>query len=155
MSAPSLGLTERYLKRSPRDVSLLLPFSERAIAAAALAASAPVLICVLATVRVLSGRSPLIAHKRIGLGGEPFWMFKVRTMWGATGTSKRVVGESSNTWIEYLEQPWVPLEKQTPDPRVTSRFAAWCRRFSLDELPQLLHVLSGRMRLVGPRPLTR
>jgi len=153
MSAPSLGLTERYVKRSPRDVPLLIPYCERAIAATALAAAAPVLIGVLAAVRALSGRSPLIAHKRIGLGGEPFWMFKVRTMWGAR--SNGGAGDSSNAWIEYLEQPWVPIEKQTPDPRVTIRFAAWCRRYSLDELPQLLHVLRGQMRLVGPRPLTR
>jgi lipopolysaccharide/colanic/teichoic acid biosynthesis glycosyltransferase len=45
--------------------------------------------------------------------------------------------------------------KPADDPRVTSRFARICRRFSIDELPQLMHVVSGTMALVGPRPLTR
>ena len=41
------------------------------------------------------------------------------------------------------------------DPRITSRFAAFCRRHSIDEMPQFWHVLRGEMSLVGPRPLTR
>ncbi len=57
-------------------------------------------------------------------------------------------------WIEYLGDTHVPVFKDARDPRVTSRLALFCRRFSLDELPQLIHVLSGRMRLVGPRPVT-
>ncbi len=49
----------------------------------------------------------------------------------------------------------VPAEKTVGDPRVTSRFAAWCRRHSLDELPQLFNVARGEMSFVGPRPITR
>ena len=44
--------------------------------------------------------------------------------------------------------------KTTEDPRVKSRFAAFCRRYSIDELPQLWHVFRGEMALIGPRPLT-
>ena len=57
-------------------------------------------------------------------------------------------------WIEYLPESNLPAMKRGADPRVTSKFAAFCRRFSIDELPQLLHVISGRMRFAGPRPLT-
>ena len=45
--------------------------------------------------------------------------------------------------------------KTRTDDRVASRFAAWCRRYSVDEIPQLLHIISGKMSFVGPRPITR
>ncbi|HEX6547062.1 MAG TPA: sugar transferase, partial [Bryobacteraceae bacterium] len=45
--------------------------------------------------------------------------------------------------------------KPSDDPRVTSRFARICRRYSIDELPQLWQVVNGEMALVAPRPLTR
>jgi lipopolysaccharide/colanic/teichoic acid biosynthesis glycosyltransferase len=57
-------------------------------------------------------------------------------------------------WIEYLSETEVPVIKGAPDPRVTSRLAAFCRRFSVDDLPQLLQVVTGKLSLVGPRPLT-
>jgi lipopolysaccharide/colanic/teichoic acid biosynthesis glycosyltransferase len=48
-----------------------------------------------------------------------------------------------------------PGLKRKEDERVTSPFAAWCRRYSLDELPQLVHIIRGEMSFVGPRPITR
>jgi lipopolysaccharide/colanic/teichoic acid biosynthesis glycosyltransferase len=105
------------------------------------------LVAVLVMVRILSGRAPLVAHRRIGWRGEPIWVLKVRTMWDGDGA--REAG-----WVQKLDDPAVPCVKQGRDPRVTSRFAAFCRKHSIDELPQLLHVLSGKMRLVGPRPMT-
>lgn len=122
---------------------------ERAVAAALLCAAAPVILPVLAAVRGLSGRPPLVAHRRVGRFGDAFWVFKIRTMWERKG------GASAGGWIEYLDQPPVPASKLAPDPRVTSRFAAFLRRHSIDELPQLWHVVRGQMQLVGPRPMTR
>jgi len=90
-----------------------------------------------AGIAALSKRTPLILHARVGLGGAGFRMLKFRTMWGGPDNVE-----------------CVPEMKTAQDPRVTSRVAGFCRRYSLDELPQLLHVVSGRMSLVGPRPLT-
>lgn len=76
-------------------------------------------------------------------------MFKIRTMWDARDGSA-----ARSWWIERVEDTSVPIHKNAPDPRVTSRFAAFLRRYSIDELPQLLHVVTGRMCVIGPRPLT-
>jgi lipopolysaccharide/colanic/teichoic acid biosynthesis glycosyltransferase len=87
----------------------------------------------------------------MGLNGEPFWIFKVRTMWDRP--AEEGFG-ATRGWIEYLGDTDVPVVKGEPDPRVTSRLGAFCRRYSVDELPQLLQVATGKLRLVGPRPLT-
>jgi lipopolysaccharide/colanic/teichoic acid biosynthesis glycosyltransferase len=123
-------------------------FAERALAGVVLALILPLLVVAAVSVAILSRRSPLIAHRRVGRHGAEFWMLKLRTMWN---------GDRPNApwqWIEYLPESTVPVFKGSSDPRVTSRLAALYRRFSLDECPQLLHVLAGQMRLVGPRPIT-
>ena len=58
-------------------------------------------------------------------------------------------------WIKYVPAEPVDDGKDACDPRITSRFAAFCRRHSIDEIPQFWHVFRGEMSLVGPRPLTR
>ncbi|MBZ5576354.1 MAG: sugar transferase [Acidobacteriia bacterium] len=115
--------------------------------AAALIAVSPVLCASAATLAILSGRSPLIAHRRVGWHGSDLWMLKLRTMWD------RDSGPHSG-WIEYIDDETGPLRKHDRDPRVPSAFARFCRRHSIDELPQLIHVIRGEMSLVGPRPLT-
>jgi lipopolysaccharide/colanic/teichoic acid biosynthesis glycosyltransferase len=112
-------------------------------------AAAPVLVAAAGAVFALSGRSPFVAHLRMGTGGTPFWMWKLRTMWDAEEAPCR-------RWelVERIAGADVPEDKIALDPRVTSRFAAFCRRYSIDELPQLLHVITGQMSLVGPRPIT-
>ena len=126
-----------------------LALAERVAAIAGLALVAPLVIGACAAVRILSGRSPLVAHQRIGHSGAILWLLKIRTMWGSQ------TPVSSERWIEHLPDTYVPLAKGAADPRVTSRMAAMLRRYSIDELPQLIHVAAGRMSFVGPRPLTR
>jgi exopolysaccharide production protein ExoY len=109
----------------------------------------PILLLASIVIVAISRRSPLIAHQRVGHGGRVIWVLKLRTMWkGDTG--KRF------TFVHRLSACEAPLlNPSAKNHRVTSRFAAFCRRYSLDELPQLWHVVHGEMSLVGPRPLTR
>lgn len=58
-------------------------------------------------------------------------------------------------FLEYLPITPVPDTKRRPDARVTSRVAKFCRKYSIDEIPQLWQVVKGQMALVGPRPITR
>jgi exopolysaccharide biosynthesis polyprenyl glycosylphosphotransferase len=83
-------------------------------------------------------------HERIGKAGEVFGMFKFRTM----------VANAESLLPSLLAstgQEAVPLYKIRSDPRVTP-VGSWLRRYSIDELPQLINVLRGEMSLVGPRP---
>jgi exopolysaccharide production protein ExoY len=58
-------------------------------------------------------------------------------------------------WVQRIECDPPAGTKTRNDARVTSRFAQFCRQYSIDELPQFFHVVRGQMSLVGPRPLTR
>lgn len=98
----------------------------------------------------LSRRSPFVAHRRVGRTGKPFWVVKLRTMWDRSVRSPR-----RGFWVERIVSEPAEERKDPSDPRVTSRVAAFFRRHSMDELPQLWHVARGDMALVGPRPLTR
>jgi exopolysaccharide production protein ExoY len=124
---------------------------EQLFGIAAMVVLSPVLAILAAIIFVLSKRAPLVAHRRLGRDGRPFWMLKFRSMWD--GGSKNA-GTSAHTFIERLHDKPVPEVKVGGDPRVTSAFAAFCRRHSIDELPQFWHVASGEMSLVGPRPMT-
>jgi lipopolysaccharide/colanic/teichoic acid biosynthesis glycosyltransferase len=81
---------------------------------------------------------------RLGTQGSEFMLLKLRTMH---------VGADQQRVMELSEQDGGGvLFKMRRDPRVT-RVGRLIRQFSIDELPQLVHVISGRMSLVGPRPL--
>jgi lipopolysaccharide/colanic/teichoic acid biosynthesis glycosyltransferase len=122
---------------------------ERLAAAALLFVLLPALGLSALLVAFLSGRSPWIAHRRVGQGGRSFWVVKLRTMWNSGVCEPRKFQLLEKFVADTLPEPKTPI-----DPRVTSRFAAWCRKYSVDECPQLWHVLRGEMALVGPRPLT-
>jgi exopolysaccharide biosynthesis polyprenyl glycosylphosphotransferase len=93
----------------------------------------------------LSSRGPAVYRsRRPGIGLRPFECLKFRTMhYGA---------EHGQADLEELNEATGPLFKIREDPRMTS-VGRLLRRFSLDELPQLVNVLRGEMSLVGPRPL--
>jgi len=103
------------------------------LAAAALAASAPVLAVAIIAIRLESRGHPIFRQRRVGLHGREFDVLKLRTMVaGAEGLGAGLVVEQG-------------------DARVT-RVGALLRRTSLDEVPNLVNVLRGEMAIIGPRP---
>ena len=122
---------------------------ERVFALLALAALLPFLVLAGVVVVLLSRRCPLVAHARVGQNGKSIRVLKLRTMWSGAASRPR----PAPYFVEYLRREPVPEVKRN-DPRVTSAFAAFCRKYSIDELPQLWHVVRGDLALVGPRPLT-
>ncbi len=103
------------------------------VAAAALAVTAPLLLAAAIAIK-LDTRGPVFyRHARVGMGGAPFELWKLRTM---------VVGAENIGAGLYIEDR---------DPRIT-RAGRLLRRFSLDELPNLFNVVQGDMAIVGPRP---
>jgi exopolysaccharide production protein ExoY len=120
---------------------------ERLAAVLLLILLSPLMLAVATAIFLLSRRGPLVAHNRIGWRGTPFAMLKFRTMWDG--------GERCASFFSIENVGGFQAGAKTADdPRITSGFAAFCRRYSLDELPQLWHVARGEMSLVGPRPLT-
>lgn len=128
---------------------LALNAVERAVALVALVALAPFLLGIALTIAVLSRRPPLIAHLRLGRGGSPIWVLKFRSMW-----PRQSAARARFRLVEFIVDEDGPRRKSSLDARISSRFARFCRRHSIDELPQLLHVVAGGMSLVGPRPIT-
>ena len=116
---------------------------DKVSAAVALMLVAP-LFAVIALAIKITDRGPVFFRQtRIGKDGEPFTLWKFRTM--------VVDAEARKAQLLRLNDAAGALFKMRRDPRVT-RAGAWLRRWSLDELPQLLNVLVGTMSLVGPRP---
>ncbi len=114
------------------------------IASVLLVALSP-LLAVIALGVALTSRGPVLYHSiRVGIGGEPFSCLKFRTMF--------VDADSMQEALEPENEASGALFKIRDDPRLT-RIGRRLRRYSLDELPQLINVLRGQMSLVGPRPL--
>jgi exopolysaccharide production protein ExoY len=139
------GAAER--KFFPRIADL----GDRFVSLILLLALAPLLLGLAVITWILSKRSPWIAHRRVGQHAAELWVPKIRTMWN---TPSRRTGLSEVFAVERIDDEAGPTLKGPLDARVSSRFARFCRRHSLDELPQLALVLAGRMSLVGPRPVT-
>ncbi len=104
----------------------------------------PLLLLISVAVAVSSRGPVLYRSMRPGIGGESFACLKFRTM--------RSGAEQSQADLESLNEATGALFKIRDDPRLT-RVGRLLRKYSLDELPQLLNVLTGSMSLVGPRPL--
>jgi exopolysaccharide biosynthesis polyprenyl glycosylphosphotransferase len=109
-----------------------------------LIALSPLLLAIWVAVRTTSRGPALFRSIRQGIGERPFACLKFRTMY--------VDAEHRQAELESLNEASGALFKIRDDPRTTP-VGRLLRRFSLDELPQLVNVLRGEMSLVGPRPL--
>jgi lipopolysaccharide/colanic/teichoic acid biosynthesis glycosyltransferase len=120
------------------------------LAVVLLVALAPVLFVIAVLVRLTSTGPALFVHTRCGQYGRPIRVYKFRTMCvDAEARIEEVRLLAHSTGLHVVDGP---AFKSAKDPRVTP-VGRVLRRFSLDELPQLLNVLGGSMSLVGPRPL--
>jgi exopolysaccharide biosynthesis polyprenyl glycosylphosphotransferase len=117
---------------------------DRAAALGLLLLLSPVLLGVALVVRGTSPGPAFFRQERVGREGRPFVLCKFRSMVADAEARKAQLADAN-------EHDGV-LFKMRADPRVTP-VGRWLRRYSLDELPQLINVLKGDMSLVGPRPL--
>jgi exopolysaccharide biosynthesis polyprenyl glycosylphosphotransferase len=104
----------------------------------------PLWLTIAAAIKLTSRGPVFYRDRRIGLGEREFGMMKFRTMYADAGARQAA--------LEAENEASGPLFKIKNDPRVTP-VGRVLRRFSLDEMPQVLNVLWGEMSLVGPRPL--
>jgi exopolysaccharide biosynthesis polyprenyl glycosylphosphotransferase len=117
---------------------------DRLVAAIALLVASPLMIAIAVAVRITSPGPALFRQTRVGVRGEEFTMLKFRSM-HVDAEARLAALRSLNENADGL------LFKVRDDPRMT-RVGRWLRRYSLDELPQLINVVKGDMSLVGPRP---
>jgi exopolysaccharide biosynthesis polyprenyl glycosylphosphotransferase len=143
---PLLGLRPARL---PNSSILFKRTMDLTLSALGLLVLAP-LFCLIAFAIKLDSKGPVFFRQvRMGHNGKTFRIFKFRTMW--------LDAEERKKSVAYLNRHAAPggddrMFKISDDPRVT-RVGRFLRRYSLDELPQLIDVVRGEMSLVGPRPL--
>jgi lipopolysaccharide/colanic/teichoic acid biosynthesis glycosyltransferase len=103
------------------------------VSGAALVATSPVVALAIVAIRLESHGHPIYRQRRIGQDGRPFDVLKLRTM------------------VQGAEGIGAGMAVNEGDPRIT-RVGAILRRYSIDELPNLVNVLRGEMAIIGPRP---
>lgn len=137
---PIFALDERIFLRSSRILKRAI---DLLMAGCALLLISPIMGLVAALIRMESKGPIILRQKRVGKRSQPFTAYKFRSM--------RADAEFLKEKVLHLNEADGPLFKIRNDPRIT-RIGVVIRKFSLDELPQLVNVLKGEMSLVGPRP---
>ena len=130
------------VRRRPLQAALKRLFDIVA-SATALVLLSPLLVAVAILVRVTSRGPVFFRQERVGLHGRPFRMLKFRSM--------VVDAEARKARLMSTNELRGPVFKMKRDPRVTP-VGRFIRKYSIDELPQLVNVLRGEMSIVGPRP---
>jgi len=146
VTRPVSGVQLLFVEPPARGVALgcLKAVMDRVAAAAALLLLSPLFLLLALAIRVDSDGPALFRQQRVGKDGVLFRVWKFRTMVTDAETLKKSLASANES--DGL------LFKMKVDPRVT-RVGAFLRRWSIDEVPQLINVLTGEMSLIGPRPL--
>ena len=137
---PLIGMKEPPLKGWKIAIKRLIDI---AVAGAALVLLAPLLLLITVLIKLDSPGPAFFKQTRLGRRGKPFACYKFRSM--------QQEAEKELPQLASLNETVGPIFKIKDDPRCT-RVGKALRRFSLDELPQLVNVVRGDMSLVGPRP---
>lgn len=133
-------------RTTPEDSwqSVLKQLIDFSVAFISLLLLSPLLLLVGFLIRWTSPGPVMFRQKRCGLNGQPFTIYKFRTMSSDA--------EQRKAELAAMNEMSGPVFKVTNDPRITP-LGRWLRKYSVDELPQLVNVLRGEMSMVGPRPL--
>ena len=111
---------------------------------------APFVIFICFFLKIFTEGDVFFVHRRIGLKGKAFSLYKFRTMkHNRDILLQNYFKDNENAKIE-----WEQNQKLKNDPRIT-RVGYFLREFSLDEIPQILNILKGDMSFVGPRPIVQ
>ena len=138
-----IPLTHVTSSRPTRVSSAVKTTFDRLAGVVLLTLVSPFLLTLIGLVRATSTGPGIFTQVRVGRDGEHFTMYKLRTMVTTAEVDKAAL-------MTHNEGAGV-LFKMADDPRIT-RIGGFLRKFSLDELPQLINVVKGDMSLVGPRP---
>jgi exopolysaccharide biosynthesis polyprenyl glycosylphosphotransferase len=139
-SGPLIQIREPEFRGVRRVVKGVL---DRVAAASLLVLGAPLYLAIIVAIRATSPGPAMYKHRRVGKRGRPFDLYKFRSM--VVGADREI-----DALRERNEGNAVQF-KLRRDPRVTT-VGRFLRKFSLDELPQLINILKGEMSFVGPRP---
>lgn len=120
---------------------LVKPVMDRVLAGLLLVATSPLILAAVVAIALTMGRPILLRQHRVGRFGRVFTIYKLRTM-----RPDRRTGQTRFAGTDRRQ-----THKHPDDPRIT-KVGATLRKWSIDELPQLINVLRGDMSLVGPRP---
>jgi len=145
LNAQTLAFAAEQQAEQQADIHRGLPiWMQRAAAAAGLIVLAPLILLVMLLIRLESPGSCFYSQVRIGKFGRHFRMYKFRSMYLKSDPRYREPDPASS------DREGV-CKKYHNDPRIT-RVGRFIRKYSIDELPQLINIARGDMLLIGPRP---